>query len=164
MSQKAIELILMRQLASSLAMPIFLVDPSGNLLFYNEPAEQLLGRRYDETGEMSMKEWCALFAPIAEDGEGNRSVAYLPDHEPALGVHAFPAKREWTSGFDLAADADLLIHDAQYTTEEYQRRVGWGHSSMHDDAMLDRIDAAVRAAGDVTFALIAGMEGATFEV
>ena len=68
MSQKAIELILMRQLASSLAMPIFLVDPSGNLLFYNEPAEQLLGSRYDETGEMSMKEWSTLFAPIGEDG------------------------------------------------------------------------------------------------
>jgi hypothetical protein len=68
MSQKAIELILMRQLASSLAMPIFLVEASGNLLFYNEPAEQLLGSRYDETGEMSMKEWSNLFAPIGEDG------------------------------------------------------------------------------------------------
>ena len=68
MAQKAIELILMRQLASSLAMPIFLVDASGNLLFYNEPAEQLLGRRFDETGEMSMPEWSSLFAPIGEDG------------------------------------------------------------------------------------------------
>jgi len=44
--------------------------------------------------------------------ERNRSLAYLPDHEPALGMRAFPAKPEWTSGFDLAADADLLIHDA----------------------------------------------------
>ena len=68
MSQKAIELILMRQLASALAMPIFLVDPSGTLLFYNEPAEQLLGSRYEETGEMSMKEWSMLFSPIGEDG------------------------------------------------------------------------------------------------
>jgi hypothetical protein len=68
MSQKAIELILMRQLASSLAMPIFLVDQSGNLLFYNEPAEQLLSSRYDETGEMTMKEWSNLFVPIGEDG------------------------------------------------------------------------------------------------
>ena len=52
MAQKAVELILMRQLASYLAVPIFLVDPEGNLLYYNEPAERLLGRRYDETGEM----------------------------------------------------------------------------------------------------------------
>jgi PAS domain-containing protein len=68
MSQKAVELILMRQLASSLAMPIFLVDPAGNLLFYNEPAEQLLGSRYDETGEMSVGQWSSLFTPIGEDG------------------------------------------------------------------------------------------------
>ncbi|MEZ0335183.1 MAG: PAS domain-containing protein [Gemmatimonadales bacterium] len=68
MSQKAVELILMRQLASSLAMPIFLVDAAGNLVFYNEPAEQLLGSRYDETGEMSVGEWSSLFAAIGEDG------------------------------------------------------------------------------------------------
>ena len=68
MSQEAVELILMRQLASSLAMPIFLVDPAGNLLFYNEPAEQLLGSRYDETGEMSVGQWSSLFTPIGEDG------------------------------------------------------------------------------------------------
>ena len=68
MFQKAVELILMRQLASSLAMPIFLVDPAGDLLFYNEPAEQLLGSRYDETGEMSVGQWSSLFTPIGEDG------------------------------------------------------------------------------------------------
>ena len=68
MSQKAIELILMRQLASCLATPIFLVDPYGTLLFYNESAEQLLGSRYDETGEMSMMEWSSRFGPIGEDG------------------------------------------------------------------------------------------------
>jgi hypothetical protein len=42
-----VELILMRQLASYLAMPILLFDPAGNLLFYNEPAEALVGRRFD---------------------------------------------------------------------------------------------------------------------
>src|SRR5262245_3492359 len=68
MAQKAVELILMRQLASYLAMPIFLVDPQGNLLYYNEPAERLLGRRYDETGEMPLAEWSTVFEPTAEDG------------------------------------------------------------------------------------------------
>ena len=57
MAQKAVELILMRQLASCLAVPVFLVDPEGTLLYYNEPAERLLGRRYDETGEMPASEW-----------------------------------------------------------------------------------------------------------
>ena len=61
--------------------------------------------------------------------DASGTVAYLPDHEPALGAPAFPIVPEWTSGYGLAQGADLLIHDAQYTTEEYAARVGWGHSS-----------------------------------
>ena len=57
-------------------------------------------------------------------------LAYIPDHEPALGAPSFPLSPEWTSGHELAAGADLLIHDAQYTEEEYASRVGWGHSSI----------------------------------
>jgi PAS domain-containing protein len=68
MAQKPVELILMRQLASYLAVPIFLVDPQGTLLYYNEPAERLLGRRYDETGEMPLAEWSTAFAPAEDDG------------------------------------------------------------------------------------------------
>ena len=68
MSQRAVEIILMRQLASYLAMPILLFDPEGNLLFYNEPAETILGRRFDETGEIPLKEWYAMIDPTAEDG------------------------------------------------------------------------------------------------
>jgi ribonuclease BN (tRNA processing enzyme) len=41
----------------------------------------------------------------------------------------FPGPAEWTSGYDLAHGADLLLHDSQYTDEEYVERVGWGHSS-----------------------------------
>jgi PAS domain-containing protein len=48
-----IELILMRELADHLATPIFVVEPNGDLLFYNEPAEKLLGTRFDETGTMA---------------------------------------------------------------------------------------------------------------
>jgi PAS domain-containing protein len=69
MSQKEIELILSRQLAGYLATPIFIVDPSGNLLFYNEPAEEILGRRFGETGEMSAAVWSTLFEPIDEMGQ-----------------------------------------------------------------------------------------------
>jgi PAS domain-containing protein len=68
MPQKAVEIILMRQLASYLAMPIMLFDPAGNLLFYNEPAEAILGRRFDETGEMSLEEWYGILELTAEDG------------------------------------------------------------------------------------------------
>jgi PAS domain-containing protein len=63
-----IELILVRHLASSLAIPLFLVDPDGTMVFYNEAAEQVLGRRYDEAGEMSFAEWTTAFAVRDEKG------------------------------------------------------------------------------------------------
>ncbi len=56
-------------------------------------------------------------------------LTYIPDHEPALGAINFPNNNEWTSGFELAKGADLLIHDAQFTCQEYKHCVGWGHSS-----------------------------------
>jgi phosphoribosyl 1,2-cyclic phosphodiesterase len=62
-------------------------------------------------------------------GVAGRTAAYMPDHEPALGP-AFPSDVEWTSGAGIAAGADLLIHDAQYTATEYTDRIGWGHSSV----------------------------------
>jgi PAS domain-containing protein len=68
MSQKPIELILMRQLASTLAMPIFIVDADGTLAFYNEPAERVLGMRFEETGEMPADEWSTIWTPTRADG------------------------------------------------------------------------------------------------
>jgi phosphoribosyl 1,2-cyclic phosphodiesterase len=70
-------------------------------------------------------------------------LAYLPDHEPALGSRPFPREPEWTSGYDVADGADVLIHDAQYTRDEYPQRVGWGHSSLDDMLSFARL-AAVR--------------------
>jgi PAS domain-containing protein len=67
-AQKPIEVILMRQLASYLPIPIFLVDADGTLLFYNEPAESLLGRRFDEAGEMNLGVWSTIFLPTDEHG------------------------------------------------------------------------------------------------
>jgi PAS domain-containing protein len=68
MTQREVELILVRQLASYLTLPIFVVDPTGNLIYYNEPAELLLGLRYDETGEMPAEQWGTVFVPKDEDG------------------------------------------------------------------------------------------------
>jgi phosphoribosyl 1,2-cyclic phosphodiesterase len=69
------------------------------------------------------------------------TVAYIPDHEPALaGIHG--RTRDWISGSALAEDADLLLHDAQYSPEEYAQRVGWGHSSVDDAvAFADAVGA-----------------------
>ncbi len=56
-----IQIILTRQLAAYLSVPLFLVDPKGNLLVYNEPAEPILGGRFDETGAMPLEEWWSVF-------------------------------------------------------------------------------------------------------
>jgi PAS domain-containing protein len=66
--RKALEMILARQLADCLAMPIFLVDARGTLLFYNEPAELILGRRFEETGELTAAQWATAFVPTDEQG------------------------------------------------------------------------------------------------
>ena len=63
-----IQIILTRQLAGYLSVPVFLVDPGGNLLFYNEPAEAILGRRFEETGAMPAATWSSAFDPVDDGG------------------------------------------------------------------------------------------------
>jgi phosphoribosyl 1,2-cyclic phosphodiesterase len=119
--------------------------------------------------------------------DGAATIAYIPDHEPALGADAFPAATTWTSGLELAAGVDLLIHDAQYTDAEYADRVGWGHSTIahalgfarlagarrlvtfhhdpsHDDATLDRLVAESKRGERLPFELIPGKEGDVHDV
>jgi phosphoribosyl 1,2-cyclic phosphodiesterase len=119
--------------------------------------------------------------------EGTVSIAYLPDHEPALGVPHFPTHAEWMSGFDLAAGVDLLIHDAQYSAAEYLEHVGWGHSAFphvvafattagvkrlvtfhhdpdHSDTMLDLLLEDPGRTTPLPFQLIPGTEGASFQL
>jgi phosphoribosyl 1,2-cyclic phosphodiesterase len=119
--------------------------------------------------------------------ESGNSMAYLPDHEPALGLKHFPLSAEWTSGYTLAAGVDLLIHDAQYGPEEYETRVGWGHSSLshtvqfaalagvkklvpfhhdpaHDDRFLERMLTETLGSMNPPYQVARGTEGATFDL
>ncbi len=91
MATQPIELILARQFGDSLSQAMFLVDPQGNLLFYNEKAEMILGVRFGETGAMSQDEWSKMFKP--KDAEGRPMdpselplVKTLMDHKPAHGA------------------------------------------------------------------------------
>ena len=93
-----VEVILMRQVASYLAMPIFIVDPTGDLIYFNEPAEELLGRRYEESGEMPVEEWSTMFTPTDDDGTpiapgGLPLVVALQQGQPAH-------DRFWIRGLD----------------------------------------------------------------
>lgn len=63
---------------------------------------------------------------------GDSVLAYLPDHELQLGSCNFPHDPEWTSGYEIAKSADLLLHDGGYTAKEYSTKLGWGHSSVRD--------------------------------
>ena len=119
--------------------------------------------------------------------ENGSTVVYLPDHEPALGAESIPSDPAWTSGYDLAKGADVLIHDAQYVTEEYGLHVGWGHSTLehtaafaqatevrrlvtfhhdpsHSDTALDTLHNSLRKSRSLPFELIAGQEGTMLQL
>jgi phosphoribosyl 1,2-cyclic phosphodiesterase len=118
---------------------------------------------------------------------GGASLAYLPDHEPALGLGRLPGAPDWISGLALAAGADVLVHDAQYSTVEYVDHVGWGHSAVthalafatvagvrrlvtfhhdpdHDDDTLTRLLDEACAGAAFPFQLVPGTEGLSMDV
>lgn len=72
------------------------------------------------------------------------SVCYVPDHEPGLGAPLASLEDEWISGFGLARDASLLLHDCQYTDDEYRDHLGWGHSPLSDALAFGQRTAAER--------------------
>jgi phosphoribosyl 1,2-cyclic phosphodiesterase len=90
--------------------------------------------------------------PVAHPGvtvgyrieENGHSLVYIPDHEPALGNDLRALSPDWMSGFTLAREASVVIHDAQYTEQEYPQKVGWGHSSIADAVAFARIAGAER--------------------
>ena len=67
-----IEIILTRQLAEYLSVPLLLVDSNGDLLFYNEPAESILGQRFEDTGGMPPEQWSTRASPRSTS-RGSRS-------------------------------------------------------------------------------------------
>jgi PAS domain-containing protein len=71
-----VELILIRHLASRLAVPVFVVDRAGDLVFFNEPAEAVLGRRFEVIRSMPFDDWTTAFLPT--DGGNALSVDELP--------------------------------------------------------------------------------------
>jgi PAS domain-containing protein len=67
-AQKPLELILARNLLTSLSTPAFLVDEKAELVFYNEAAGALLGRPFEDVGRMSPEQWIATYGPFGDDG------------------------------------------------------------------------------------------------
>jgi phosphoribosyl 1,2-cyclic phosphodiesterase len=164
---------LRERLARYLSPPLFPVRVRDlpNVEFHDVlPSEFVIGS-LNITAELITHPGVTLGYRIEESG---RTLAYLPDHEPALGIPQFPLEPEWTSGFSLVEGVDVMIHDAQYTKEEYEPRTGWGHTSFtqlarfaelagpkqvvtfhhdpaHDDDFLDTIhrDFALMCSGPI---------------
>jgi len=98
MAQQQVEVILARHLAENLALPIFIVDPQGNLIFFNEPAEAVLGLRFGDTGLLPASEWSTMFEPVDQDG-----TPIVPEQLPLMiaMMHGHPAhKGFWIRGVD----------------------------------------------------------------
>lgn len=122
---------------------------------------------------------------------GGATVAYVTDHEPFWkptgGVFHHPGDHRHISFLE---GADLIIHDAQYSDEEYTGKVGWGHSTVeyatdialaagssrlalfhhdpsHDDATVARLEATAReraVAGSSSLEVFAAAEGLELNV
>jgi ribonuclease BN (tRNA processing enzyme) len=105
--------------------PIGLSEAPAEAVFEDVPREPW--RVGSATIEAQMVEHRGPTLGYRIEDEG-QVLVYLPDHEPYL-TAALDDKPEWVSGWALAAGADLLLHDSQYTDDEYAERLGWGHSS-----------------------------------
>ena len=105
--------------------PVRLADIPANVIFHDAPEEAV------RLGSATVRA-----AKVTHQGptvgyrieEGGRTLVYLPDHEPSIGVHLSDEPTDWISGHEIAHDADVLFHDAQYRDDEYPQHIGWGHS------------------------------------
>ncbi len=155
-----------------------------NLILHEIGSEDFSIGPFSVTSDLIIHSGRALGYRVSADG---RSLAYLPDHEPALGSENLVSEPVWTSGFGLAEGVDVLIHDTQYTDEEYKSRVGWGHSTLthtadfakmagvgklvmfhhepdHTDELIDQLMDDLKGDRDLPFDLVPGLAGATIEV
>jgi phosphoribosyl 1,2-cyclic phosphodiesterase len=132
---------LRERILRSFSPPLFPID------FRDAPARVTF---HDLPGEPWQRDGLSLFADLVlHPGPtlgfrleaGSSSLAYLPDHEPALaGIEG--RSIDWISAGALAHGADVVLHDAQYLESEYETRIGWGHSSVDDAVAFCRaVDA-----------------------
>ncbi|MCA1842234.1 MAG: MBL fold metallo-hydrolase [Actinobacteria bacterium] len=162
--------------------PVRLADLPCRLILHDVPRGTFDLPGMSVTADLVCHPGPTLGYRLAADGA---VLSYIPDHEPALGDAAFLDSPAWTSGFPLMAGVDLLIHDAQYTDDEYPSHVGWGHSTLsqamllaeaagattfapfhydpgHNDSQLDRLFSAAFEARDWSFEFAPAREGGTF--
>jgi phosphoribosyl 1,2-cyclic phosphodiesterase len=107
--------------------PIEIADTPAEVTFHDVPHEpwEIEGIRID--AQTVSHPGPTLGYRLSVNGT---ALAYIPDHEPVLGVELADLEPDWISGHALAEGVDLLLHDCQFSETEYPFRVGWGHSSV----------------------------------
>jgi phosphoribosyl 1,2-cyclic phosphodiesterase len=109
--------------------PVHLDDVPAHLTFHDAPETAVTIGSATVRAAKVLHQGPTVGYRIEENGH---SFVYLPDHEPSLGGPLQGLDTEWMSGHDIAHGADVLLHDAQYGSEEYPNHIGWGHSSLAD--------------------------------
>ena len=130
-------LSLRERISRSFSPPLFPIDlravPS-QVAFHDVPREPCTVDGASLTAALVMHPGPTLGYRLEADGF---TFAYIPDHEPALtGIVDRPT--DWISGAAIAAGADVVFHDAQFSEEEYVDRIGWGHSSAADAVAFNK--------------------------
>lgn len=111
MAQEPLELILFRQLSSSLAIPIFLVDARGDMAYFNEAAEGLLGVRLDEVDEMPFAQWTTSFT-LSDAEPGSPEAEALIEAMPL--VRAIRGRRPAHGPLEITG-ADGVVRQLEVT-------------------------------------------------
>ncbi len=109
--------------------PVSLDDVPARLTFHDAPDDAVAIGSATMRAGLVQHQGPTVGYRIDEDGH---SLVYMPDHEPSLGTELRSLPPEWMSGYDIARDADVLLHDAQYRDHEYGAHIGWGHSGVAD--------------------------------
>jgi PAS domain-containing protein len=69
MESQPIELIIARNLMAAVELAAFIVDPDGVIVFFNDAAGALIGRRFEDVGPLTREEWSTEFGPFDEFGK-----------------------------------------------------------------------------------------------
>jgi phosphoribosyl 1,2-cyclic phosphodiesterase len=118
-------------IARTFSPPLFPIDLGvvpAQVAFHDAPRQPWKVESALVTAALVVHPGPTLGYRIEADGS---SIAYLPDHEPAL-AGIGERSSDWISGAAIADGVDVLLHDAQYFEDEYKERIGWGHSSVAD--------------------------------
>ncbi len=117
--------------------PVHLSDIPARLVFHDEPHHMTIGSAVVHAANV-VHQGPTVGYRIEENG---KVLAYVPDHEPSVGIALDHQPADWISGHEVAQHADLLFHDAQYDDDEYPNHVGWGHSAIdHVLALAQKLE------------------------